>query len=380
MLPEVGTRGQQRLRDARVLIVGAGGLGSPAALYLAAAGVGHLGMVEFDRVDATNLHRQLLYGTGDIGRSKVAAARERIHDTNPQVVVEPYETRLTAENALGILRNFDIVVDGSDNFPTRYVVNDASVISGIPCVYGSIHRFEGQVSVFGAQGGPCYRCLFREPPPAGAVPNCAEAGVFGVLPGIVGTLQATEVLKLILGIGDPLIGRLLLVDALGMSFRTIELRRDPECPTCGASRSGSLVDYERICGVDERDPDSSQPASSRPEPWRGGASVSGIRSITPTELAERLERGDEVDLVDVREQYEWEIGRLPGARLVPLSSFGAALDSFDARRETIVYCKVGMRSLNAAEQLVAAGITNVFNLTGGIMRWREEVDVSIPEY
>lgn len=355
-LPEVGVLGQQKLKDASVLIVGAGGLGSPASLYLTAAGVGRIGLVEFDSVDLTNLQRQLLYETADVGRRKLDAARERLEATNPEVTIECFDTRLTSQNALDIIRRFDIVVDGSDNFPTRYLVNDAAVIAGVPVVYGSIHRFEGQVSVFGEGDGPCYRCLFREPPPAGAVPNCAEAGVLGVLPGIVGTLQATEAIKLILGIGESLSGRLLLVNALDMSFRTIELRRDPDCPACGKTRTGVLEDYDRVCAVSE------------------------VRSITPGELASRLERGDDIDLVDVREPYEWNISRIPGARLVPLSSLTSNLDSFNSSRDTVVYCKVGMRSEQAAEWLASAGLEKVSNLSGGILRWRADVDPTLPEY
>ncbi|HYN80359.1 MAG TPA: molybdopterin-synthase adenylyltransferase MoeB [Gemmatimonadaceae bacterium] len=355
-LPSFGIEGQRRLKSASVLIVGAGGLGSPAALYLAAAGVGRLGIVEFDRVEESNLHRQLLYSSSDTGRSKIEAARERIEGVNPAVEVESFDTRLTAANALSILEGFDIVLDGSDNFPTRYLVNDAAVISGIPCVYGSVHRFEGQLSVFATKDGPCYRCLFREPPPAGAVPNCAEAGVLGVLPGIIGTLQATEAIKLIAGIGEPLVGRLLLFEALAMAFRTVELRRDPECPSCGASASGSLVDYEIACDVN------------------------AVRSIDPLELALRLDRGDDIDVVDVREPYEWEIARLDGARLVPLGQLELEMESFDPARDTVVYCKTGRRSAEAAQKLAGAGIRNVFNLDGGVVRWRGEVDPTFPQY
>lgn len=359
-----------------MLIVGAGGLGSPAAMYLAAAGVGHLGIVDFDRVDITNLHRQLLFGSADIGRPKIEAAVQRLRDVNPAISIEPFPTRITSANALDIVKGFDVVVDGSDNFPTRYLVNDVSVIAGIPCVYGSVHRFEGQVSVFGAPEGPCYRCLFREPPPPGAVPNCAEAGVLGVLPGIIGTLQATEVIKLIAGIGEPLIGRLLLVDALTMTFRAIELRRDPECPTCGTRRTATLVDYEQLCAG----PAGEAASATAVAGGAAGTLTGDVPSITPVELAERLERGDDIDLVDVREEYEWEIGRIPGARLAPLSSFDTSLDSFDARRDTVLYCKVGVRSYHAAEQLLAAGIGNVAHLSGGIVRWREDVDAAVPVY
>ena len=357
-LPEFGIEGQRRLTSARVLIVGAGGLGCPAAIYLAAAGTGMIGIVDFDKVDLSNIHRQILYSTADIGRAKVDVARERILGANPNVAIETFDARLSATNALDVMRGFDVVIDASDNFPTRYLVNDAAVMLGIPTVYGSIHRFEGQLSVFGARDGPCYRCLFREPPPAGAVPNCAEAGVLGVLPGVIGTLQASETIKLLTGIGEPLVGRLLLFDALTMSFRTIALRPDADCPSCGANRSASLVDYEQFCGVSEE----------------------RIASIAPYELAEILEKGEPVDLVDVREEYEWNIARIPGARLVPLSRLADEVRSFDSERKTILYCKTGVRSMRAAEQLVTAGFENVGNLTGGIVRWREEIDLSIPLY
>ena len=380
-LPGFGMEGQHRLASARVLVVGAGGLGSPVLLYLAAAGVGTIGIVEFDRVDESNLHRQILYTSRDAGRPKIKVASERIIAANPNVSVQCFGERLTSANALEIMQDFDLVIDGSDNFPTRYLVNDAAVLVGIPSVYGSIHRFEGQVSVFGAEDGPCYRCLFREPPPAGAIPNCAEAGVLGVLPGIIGTLQATEAIKLIAGIGDPLIGRLLLFDALAMSFRTIELRRDPECPSCGISRSDTLVDYDATCeaNVEEIDGNGAQMRSTddpRPEPVR----AEGIASITPVELAERLARRDELDLVDVREPYEWQIARIPGARLVPLGQLLDDLGTFDAAREIVLYCKTGVRSLHAARQLASAGIPRVVNLEGGIVRWRDDVDQSLPRY
>ena len=360
ILPDVGEQGQQLLKSARVLLVGAGGLGSPCALYLAAAGVGTLGIVDSDEVDMTNLQRQVLYGTSDVGERKTEAASARIRDINPHVKVEEFDARLNAANAVGIVRGFDIVVDGSDNFSTRYLLNDVAIMLGIPDVFGSVHRFEGQVSVFSAAGGPCYRCLFREPPEPGAVPNCAEAGGFGVLPGIVGTLQATEVIKLILGIGEPLIGRLLLIDALEMKFRSIELRRDPGCPSCGEGHSPVLVDYEPVC-----------------EP---SAMADAIAEIMPGELATRIARGDDIDIVDVREPYEWMIAKIPGARLIPLLDIDGAIETFDAKRETVLYCKSGVRSLVAAERLREAGIGKVLNLTGGIMRWREDVDPSIPRY
>jgi molybdopterin/thiamine biosynthesis adenylyltransferase/rhodanese-related sulfurtransferase len=362
-LPEFGIEGQQRLNDARILIVGAGGLGCPAAIYLAAAGTGTIGLVDFDDVDLSNIHRQILYSTDDVGRAKIDVARERIVAANPNVDVRIVDARLSSANALSVMSGFDVVIDASDNFATRYLVNDAAVMLGIPSVYGSVHRFEGQLSVFGADSGPCYRCLFREPPPAGLIPNCAEAGVLGILPGIVGTLQATEAIKLVTGIGEPLIGRLLLFDALEMSFREIQLRRDPDCPGCGTSRSETLVDYDRLCGVLTSE-------SETPD----------IATITPVELAQQLEAGGDIDLVDVREEYEWNMGRLPKARLVPLGRIGNELDSFDRRRRTVLYCKTGVRSLHAAEQLAAAGVSNVANLSGGIARWREEIDPQLPQY
>jgi adenylyltransferase/sulfurtransferase len=415
ILPDVGVAGQRKLKAARVLLVGAGGLGSPAALYLAAAGIGHLGVVDFDTVDVTNLHRQVLHGTADVGRSKLASATDRLRDVNPHVHVEPYETRLTAENALEIIAEHDLVVDGTDNFATRYLVNDACVILDRPNVYGSIFRFEGQASVLATPDGPCYRCLFREPPPPGLVPSCAEGGVLGVLPGLVGTIQATEAIKLVLGIGEPLIGRLLLVDALALSFRTMTIRRDPTCPACGTREIRELIDYDAFCGAGESTPASSSasshssasasassasskssatsgPASgptsgstSGPAsgPTSGPASVAGharVAEVTPIEVAERLARGDDFDLIDVREEYEWEICRIDGAKLVPLSTFPAAVASLDPSREIVVQCKVGGRSARVAALLVQSGFPRVSNLVGGITRWSDEVDPSIPKY
>ena len=333
LLAGVGPSGQRQLKAARVLLVGAGGLGSPAALYLAAAGVGTLGLVDFDVVDLTNLQRQILHGTRDVGRPKLDSASDRINDLNPHVRIERFDTRLTSANALDIVREFDLVIDGSDNFPTRYLINDACVLEGRPNVFGGIFQFEGQASVFATAAGPCYRCLFRVPPPPGLVPNCAEGGVLGVLPGLVGSIQATEALKLILGLGEPLIGRLLLVDTLAMHFRTIAIRRDPSCPACGTRELTTLVDYEEFCG--ERRPD----AAGRP-----GA---GIRELTPREVAAKRARGDDFDLLDVREPYEYEIARIAGARLVPLGELADMIPSFDASREIVVYCKVGARSAHA---------------------------------
>ena len=358
IIPDVGIDGQKRLKAARVLLVGAGGLGSPLALYLAAAGVGHIGLVDFDVVDVTNLQRQILHGTKDVGRSKLASARERIADINPFVELTTYETALTSKNALGIIGKYDLVADGTDNFPTRYLVNDACVMLGKPNVYGSVFRFEGQASVFSTKDGPCYRCLFPEPPPPGMVPSCAEGGVLGVLPGLIGTIQATEAIKLILGIGEPLVGRLLLVDALGAQFRTVKVRRNPTCPMCGTHEITELIDYDEFCGM--------KPEDTMPE-------------ITPLELAERLRAGD-VDLIDVREPHEWDIAHIPGARLIPLGSFPAAIPSLDRTRDIVVQCRSGARSGNAVRQLQAAGFTRVKNLAGGILRWSDDVDPQVPKY
>jgi sulfur-carrier protein adenylyltransferase/sulfurtransferase len=364
ILPDVGLEGQQKLKAARVLLIGAGGLGSPAALYLAAAGVGTLGLVDFDVVDVTNLHRQILHGTSDVGRPKLESAARRIADINPHVRVEPFETRLTSANALGIIREFDVIVDGTDNFPTRYLVNDACVLAGRPNVYGSIFRFEGQASVFATLDGPCYRCLFREPPPPGLVPSCAEGGVLGVLPGLVGTIQATETVKLILGIGDSLIGRLLLVDALRMEFRTVILRRDPACPACGTRELKALVDYEEFCGIRQ--------AAASAEPT--------LPEIAPRELAAKVARGDDFDLIDVREPHEHAIARIEGARLVPLATFRDVLPTLNAGREIVVLCKSGIRSARVVRLLQDSGFERVWNLAGGISRWSDDVDPEVPKY
>ncbi len=365
IIPDVGVEGQKRLKAARVLLVGAGGLGSPVALYLAAAGVGHIGLVDFDIVDVTNLQRQILHGTKDIGRSKLASARERIADINPHVELTTYETALTSQNALGIIEQYDLVVDGTDNFPTRYLVNDACVMLGKPNVYGSVFRFEGQASVFATKDGPCYRCLFPEPPPPGVVPNCAEGGVLGVLPGLIGMIQATEAVKLIIGIGEPLVGRLLLVDALSAQFRTMKLRKNPECPACGTHEITQLIDYDEFCGMKTED--------------RGPKTDGVMPEITPVELAERLRAGD-VDLIDVREPHEWDIARIPGARLIPLGDFPDAIPSLDRTRDIVVQCRSGVRSGKAVRQLQAAGFTRVRNLAGGILRWSDDVDPSVMKY
>jgi adenylyltransferase/sulfurtransferase len=365
-LNEVGEDGQRRLKQASVLIVGAGGLGSPAALYLAAAGIGRIGIADFDVVDLSNLQRQLLHDTSRVGSKKTESARARLHAINPHVDVQAIDAELTSANALEIIADYDVVLDGTDNFKTRYLTNDACVLLGRPNVYGSVLRFEGQASDFATADGPCYRCLFREPPPPGMVPSCEDAGVLGVLPGLIGTIQATEAIKLVLGAGDTLAGRLLLVDALRMNFRTIRLRRDPECPACGTRELKELIDYDEFCGT--------KPASAVP-PLHAG-----VREMTPRELAERLERGDLLDVVDVREPYEWRIGRINGARLIPLGRIGMSIPELSHDREIVLYCHHGVRSRAAAEFLADQGLEGVWNLTGGIDRWSAEVDASVPTY
>lgn len=361
ILPGVGVEGQQRLRDARVLVVGAGGLGSPAVLYLAAAGVGTIGLVDFDRVDLTNLQRQVIHGTGAVGRAKLESAGERVRDLNPHVRLVPFDIRLSSENALEILREFDIVLDGTDNFPTRYLVSDACVLLGKPNVYGSIFRFDGQVSVFDAGRGPCYRCLFAEPPPPGLVPNCAEGGVLGVLPGVIGSLQALEALKLILGTGEPLIGRLLLFDALRSRFREIALRKDPDCPACGARPTVTkLIDYEAFCGT-------------------AGPVAAGME-IGVAELHRALAGPTPPALLDVREDFEWQIAHLEGARHVPLGQLASRLAELNGAGDLVVYCHHGQRSLSAVELLRGAGFGRARSLAGGIDAWASEVDPHMPRY
>ena len=355
ILPEVGLDGQRRLKAGRVLVVGAGGLGSPVALYLAAAGVGTIGLVDFDVVDLTNLHRQILHGTSDIGRPKLDSAHERIADVNPHVHVEPFDTRLTSANALEIMGGFDIIVDGTDNFATRYLVNDACVLLERPNVHGSIFRFEGQASVFATSDGPCYRCLFPAPPPPDTVMNCAESGVLGVLPGLVGTIQATETVKLLLGIGASLAGRLLLIDALRLQFRTVNVRRDPRCPACGTREIQALIDYDEFCS--------------------GGAQAAtsdAVPEIAPADLAARRASGQALELIDVRESYEVAMASIPGARHIALGELEAAIPSLDRTRPTVVYCRSGIRSAHAVRWLQAAGFEQVWNLAGGIQQWTEE--------
>lgn len=364
-LSEVGEDGQRRLKRASVLIVGAGGLGSPAALYLAAAGVGRIGIVDFDTVDLSNLHRQLLHDTDRVGERKTDSASARLGAINPLVRVEPIDEELSAANALDVIAAYDVVIDGTDNFKTRYLTNDACVLLGKPNVYGSVLRFEGQASVFATPDGPCYRCLFPEPPPSGLVPSCAEAGVLGVLPGLIGTIQATEAIKIILGIGDTLAGRLLLVDALAMSFRTIRLRRDPDCRACGTREIQSLNDYDELCA---------------PRASATGERTASVQEITPRELAERVRRGDPIDLIDVREPYEWRIAHIDGARLIPLGQLGGAIAEFPRDRDVVLYCHHGFRSRTAAEFLVERGFRRVWNLTGGIDRWSADVDPTVATY
>jgi len=365
IMPEVGMEGQLKLKQAKVLCIGTGGLGAPLGLYLAAAGVGRLGLVDFDSVDFTNLQRQILFGTSDVGRPKIEAAAERLRNLNPEIRIDVFETRLTSDNALDILKDYDIVVDGTDNFPTRYLVNDACVLLGKLNVYGSIFRFEGQISVFGYPGGPCYRCLYPEPPPPGLVPSCAEGGVLGVLPGIVGTIQAAETLKLILGKGEPLVGRLLLFDALAMRFRELKLRKNPECTVCGEHPTVTrLIDYAEFCGV------------------RGeevSTTVTNVPEITPRELKSRLDRGDDIFILDVREPHEYQICNL-GGRLIPLGELARRAAELDSSREIVAHCRSGKRSAEAVEFLRQAGFRKIWNLKGGILAWADEVDPSVPKY
>lgn len=365
IMPEVGMEGQLKLKQAKVLCVGAGGLGAPLGLYLAAAGVGRIGLIDFDTVDFTNLQRQVLFGTADVGKPKIAAAAARLRDLNPEIQIDSFETHLTSENALEIFKDYDLIVDGTDNFPTRYLVNDACVLLGKPNVYGSIFRFEGQITIFGFPGGPCYRCLYPEPPPPGLVPSCAEGGVLGVLPGIVGTIQAAETLKLILGKGEPLVGRLLLFDALGMRFRELKLRKNPECAVCGSHRTiTQLIDYEQFCGI--RGEEAPAPQTSVPD-------------ITPRELKARLDRGDDLYILDVREPHEYQICNI-GGHLLPLGELSRRAAELDSSREIVAHCRSGKRSAEAVEFLRKAGFRKLWNLKGGILAWSDEVDPSVPKY
>lgn len=367
IMPEVGLEGQKRLKAARVLLIGTGGLGSPLGLYLAAAGVGTLGLVDYDVVDYSNLQRQIIHGTRDVGRPKLESARDRIQDVNPHTKVELHEAMLSSENALDIIREYDLVIDGTDNFPTRYLVNDACVLLGKPNVYGSIFRFEGQASVFWAEKGPCYRCLYPEPPPPGMVPSCAEGGVLGILPGIIGCIQANEGVKLITGIGEPLFGRLVLFDALRMKFRELRLRKDPHCPVCSENATiHELIDYVEFCGI-------------RPEP-EIPAEIAANDDIQPRDLAERLRSADRPFLLDVRNPEEWAITRLEGATLIPLPDLERRYPELPADQEIVVYCRSGGRSAKAADFLRAKGYRNVKNLPGGTLRWSDEIDPTVPKY
>jgi len=366
IMPEVGMDGQLKLAAAKVLMIGAGGLGAPLGLYLAAAGVGKLGIVDFDVVDYTNLQRQITFSTSDVGRPKIQAAKERLAGINPLIQIETYETRLTSANALDLFRPYDIIVDGTDNFPTRYLVNDACVLLGKPNVYGSIFRFEGQTTVFNYPGGPCYRCLYPEPPPPGLVPSCAEGGVLGVLPGIVGSLQAMETIKLILGIGQPLAGRLLLFDALGMRFRELRLRKNPACPICGEHRTiNELIDYEEFCGIRGEETE---------------AVTTGIPEITARDLKARLDRGDDLYILDVREPHEYQIGKIDGSHLIPLGDVPRRVNELDSSREIVAMCRSGKRSADAIRFLQQAGFRKLWNLKGGILAWSDDVDPSVPKY
>ncbi|HEY4304069.1 MAG TPA: molybdopterin-synthase adenylyltransferase MoeB [Gemmatimonadaceae bacterium] len=365
-LPQVGVDGQTALKNASVLLVGAGGLGSPAALYLAAAGVGRIGIADADLVDVTNLQRQILYGTDNVGSRKTDIAVDRLSALNPEIEIEPIAERVTRMNALGLVQSYDVVIDGTDNFPTRYLLSDACVLTDTPLIYGSIDRFEGQLSVFVANDGPCYRCLFPMPPEPGSVDNCADAGVLGVLPGLVGTAQATEALKLILGIGEPLVGRLLMVDALHMRFRTIGVDRDPACPACGTHEITQLIDYDAFC------------ASTAPV--RITNPMNDIETITPRELNELLKGEHSITLIDVREPHEFNYARIDGAQLIPLGTIASAIPAIDPEADIVVYCHHGTRSEMAAHAIRDAGIAHVRNLVGGIDRWSREVDPAVPRY
>ncbi|PYX22207.1 MAG: molybdenum cofactor biosynthesis protein MoeB [Acidobacteria bacterium] len=364
IMPEVGMAGQQKLKAARVLCIGAGGLGSPLTLYLAAAGVGTLGIVDFDVVDFTNLQRQIIHSTADVGRKKLDSAAEKLKAINPFINLKTFETRLTSENALELFRDFDIVADGTDNFPTRYLVNDACVLTGKPNVYGSIFRFEGQASVFATEEGPCYRCLYPEPPPPGLVPSCAEGGVLGILPGLVGVMQATEVIKLILGQGEPLIGRLLLIDALGMKFRELKLRKNPDCPACGTHPTVTkLIDYNEFCGIRGEE----KPVET------------GIPEMQVEELKRRLDAGDDLYVLDVREPHEYQICNI-GGHLIPLGDLPKRVNELDSSREIVAHCRSGVRSAKAVGFLQQAGFKKVHNLAGGILAWADRVDPKMPKY
>jgi adenylyltransferase/sulfurtransferase len=368
IMPEVGVDGQRRLKGGSVLCIGAGGLGSPAAMYLAAAGVGRIGIVDFDVVDFSNLQRQIIHGTTDVGRSKLASAKDRLLAINPHIQVDTYEVALSSENALELFKPYDVILDGTDNFPTRYLTNDACVLLGKPNAYGSIFRFEGQASVFSTKEGPCYRCLYPEPPPPGLVPSCAEGGVLGVLPGVIGVIQATEAIKLITGIGEPLIGRFLIYDALRMKFRELKLRRDADCPVCGTHPTVTkLIDYDQFCGIHPAAPELVVTSSS-------------ATSITAVALKARLDRGDALQIIDVREPNEYQINRINGSVLIPLGEIPRRYAELDPESELVMQCKVGARSAKAADFLRSVGFKRVLNLQGGILEWIDKVDPSQPRY
>jgi molybdopterin/thiamine biosynthesis adenylyltransferase/rhodanese-related sulfurtransferase/molybdopterin converting factor small subunit len=369
IMPEVGVEGQLKLKAGSVLCIGAGGLGSPAALYLAAAGVGRIGIVDFDVVDFSNLQRQIIHGTPDVGRSKLASAKDRLLALNPLIEIDTYETALSSKNALDLFKPYDVILDGTDNFPTRYLVNDACVILGKPNTYGSIFRFEGQASVFATKDGPCYRCLYPEPPPPGLVPSCAEGGVLGVLPGVIGTIQATEAVKLIMGIGEPLIGRFLIYDALRMKFRELKLKKDPDCPVCGTHPTiTELIDYEQFCGV-----------TPSPEPAMT-AQESNETEIDVRELKRKIDAKENFYLLDVREPNEFKIGRIPGSTLIPLGEVPQRVQEIPKDKEIVVHCKMGGRSAKAAAFLRQQGFKSVKNLKGGILDWSDKIDPSVPKY
>src|SRR5215831_1638988 len=367
IIPEVGIEGQKKLKAASVLLVGTGGLGAPLGLYLAAAGIGHIGLVDFDVVDFTNLQRQVIHFTGDVGRKKLDSAAEKMLALNPHLKITRHEVALSSENALDILKDYDLIIDGTDNFPTRYLVNDACVLLKKPNVYGSIFRFEGQATIFATEGGPCYRCLYPEPPPPGLVPSCAEGGVLGILPGTIGLIQATEAVKLILGIGEPLVGRLMLYDALGMRFRELKLRKNPDCPVCGDHRTiTGLIDYNQFCGI----------PAHEPTPAPGVAEG----EIDPVEVKAKIDRGDPFVLIDVREPHEYQIAKIPYARLIPLGELPKRVNELNSADEIVAHCKSGMRSAKAVDFLKQAGFRKVKNMKGGILAWSDKVDPSVPKY
>ena len=368
ILPEVGMEGQRKLKGAKVAMIGTGGLGAPLGLYLAAAGIGKIGIVDFDVVDVTNLQRQVIHGAKDVGRPKIDSAADRMKDINPHLEIEKYETALSSENALEILKDYDVVVDGTDNFPTRYLVNDACVLLGKPNAYGSIFRFEGQATVFHHNGGPCYRCLYPEPPPPGLVPSCAEGGVLGILPAVVGSIQATETVKLILGKGETLSGRLMLYDALNMKFRELRLRRNPECPVCGDNPTVTeLIDYQQFCGIPQQAAAEAEQAGKMPE-------------IAPKDLKAKLDAGEDVFVLDVRQPHEYDIAKIEGTTLIPLDQLAQRVDELESTADIFIHCKSGVRSAKAQKLLKDMGFSRVTNVAGGILRWADEVDPSIAKY